>query len=54
MFASTPSGIQGHLKREKGEKVVERQAGLVATIVDPMKGHHHRAGKSVNLVIESV
>jgi hypothetical protein len=49
-------GIHGHLKPEKGEKVVERQAGLVPRIVDPEKDHErgHRAGKSVNLVIESV
>lgn len=47
-----PSGIQGRLKPEKGEKVVEKRAGLVPTIVDAEKGH--RAGKSVKLVIESV
>jgi hypothetical protein len=47
-----PPGIQGHLKPERGEKVVERQAGLVPTIVDFKQGHH--AGKSVNLVIESI
>lgn len=49
-------GIHGHLKPEKGEKVVERQAGLVPRIVDPERDHErrHRAEKSVNLVIESV
>jgi hypothetical protein len=60
-FGPGTSGIQEHLKPEKGEKVVERQAGTVPTIVDPerhgvvMRGFgHHRAGRSVNLVIESV
>lgn len=44
--------IQGHLKAERGEKVVERQAGLVPRIVEQERGH--RPGRSVNLVIESV
>ena len=58
--AAGTCGIQGHLKPEKGEKVVERQAGLMPTIVDPERHPekvgfaHHRVGKSVNLVIESV
>ena len=44
--------IQGHLKPEKGEKVVERQAGLVPTIVEQEREHWQ--SRSVNLVIESV
>ena len=59
--ATRAPGIQGHLKAAKGEKVVEKHAGLVPTIVDPeMHGiaiggfGHRRAGRSVNLVIESV
>ncbi|ERF76770.1 hypothetical protein EPUS_02309 [Endocarpon pusillum Z07020] len=43
--------IQGHLKPEKGEKVVERQAGLVPTIVEQERGDWQC--RSVNLVIES-
>lgn len=44
--------IQGHLKAEKGEKVVERQAGLVPTIVEQERGDWQC--RSVNLVIESI
>ena len=50
--SGTGVGIQGHLKPERGEKVVERLAGLVPTLVE--QETRHRAGKSVNLVIESV
>lgn len=57
--AATVSGIHGHLKPEKGEKVVEMEKGLMPKIVDPENdrergGLGHRAGRSVNLVIESV
>jgi hypothetical protein len=45
-------GLLCHLKPGKGEKVVEVQAGLVPRIVEQSCGH--RAGRSVNLVIESV
>jgi hypothetical protein len=48
----TGADIHTHIKPEKGEKVVERQDGLVPTIVGAERGH--RAGRSVNLVIESI